>query len=113
MVFQDAALFPWYKIVDNVAYGLVCAGIPGKEAKEPAPSLPNPVSFRAMYRFATPSDFAFLAVGIVPVAPSRAGLCRNAGFTFNGAAATAGDHKRRAARPNHKAPAAAAAAAKA
>ena len=33
MVFQDAALFPWYRIVDNVAYGLVCAGIPRKEAK--------------------------------------------------------------------------------
>ena len=32
MVFQDSALFPWYKVVDNVAYGLVCAGVPKKEA---------------------------------------------------------------------------------
>ena len=33
MVFQDAALFPWYSILDNVAYGLVCAGVPRKEAR--------------------------------------------------------------------------------
>ena len=33
MVFQDSALFPWYSVVDNVAYGLVCAGIPRREAR--------------------------------------------------------------------------------
>jgi NitT/TauT family transport system ATP-binding protein len=33
MVFQDSSLFPWYDIVDNVAYGLVCQGVPRKEAQ--------------------------------------------------------------------------------
>lgn len=33
MVFQDPALFPWYSVLDNVAYGLVCAGVPRKEAR--------------------------------------------------------------------------------
>jgi NitT/TauT family transport system ATP-binding protein len=33
MVFQDSALFPWYSVVDNVAYGLVCAGVPRREAR--------------------------------------------------------------------------------
>ncbi|MEK6720490.1 MAG: ABC transporter ATP-binding protein [Chloroflexota bacterium] len=32
MVFQDSALFPWYSIVSNVAYGLTCQGVPKKEA---------------------------------------------------------------------------------
>ncbi len=32
MVFQDAALFPWFSILSNVAYGLRCRGIPKKEA---------------------------------------------------------------------------------
>jgi len=32
MVFQDAALFPWFSILSNVAYGLRCQGVPGKEA---------------------------------------------------------------------------------
>ena len=36
MVFQDAALFPWYSVLDNVAYGLVCAGVPRKEARSRA-----------------------------------------------------------------------------
>ncbi len=36
MVFQDAALFPWYSVLDNVAYGLVCAGVPRKQARERA-----------------------------------------------------------------------------
>ncbi|HET8569007.1 MAG TPA: ABC transporter ATP-binding protein [Candidatus Limnocylindria bacterium] len=36
MVFQDAALFPWYSVVDNVAYGLVCSGVPRKEARRRA-----------------------------------------------------------------------------
>jgi NitT/TauT family transport system ATP-binding protein len=36
MVFQDSSLFPWYDIVDNVAYGLVCQGVPRKEAQERA-----------------------------------------------------------------------------
>jgi ABC-type nitrate/sulfonate/bicarbonate transport system ATPase subunit len=33
MVFQDSSLFPWYTIIDNVAYGLVCEGVPKKEAR--------------------------------------------------------------------------------
>ena len=33
MVFQDSALFPWYTVIDNVAYGLVCQGVPRKEAR--------------------------------------------------------------------------------
>jgi NitT/TauT family transport system ATP-binding protein len=36
MVFQDAALFPWYSVLDNVAYGLVCAGVGRREARERA-----------------------------------------------------------------------------
>ena len=36
MVFQDASLFPWYSVTDNVAYGLVCAGVPRKTARERA-----------------------------------------------------------------------------
>jgi len=36
MVFQDAALFPWYSVLDNVAYGLVCAGVARDEARKRA-----------------------------------------------------------------------------
>lgn len=36
MVFQDSALFPWYSVLDNVAYGLVCAGVPRGEARKRA-----------------------------------------------------------------------------
>src|SRR5579859_5680997 len=36
MVFQDAALFPWYSVIDNVSFGLVCAGVPAKEARSRA-----------------------------------------------------------------------------
>ncbi len=36
MVFQDAALFPWFSILANVAYGLRCRGIPSKVANERA-----------------------------------------------------------------------------
>lgn len=36
MVFQDSSLFPWYTIIDNVAYGLVCQGVPRKEAQSRA-----------------------------------------------------------------------------
>jgi NitT/TauT family transport system ATP-binding protein len=36
MVFQDSALFPWYSIVSNVAYGLTCQGVPKREAHERA-----------------------------------------------------------------------------
>ena len=33
MVFQDASLFPWYTVLDNVAYGLECQGVRRKEAR--------------------------------------------------------------------------------
>jgi len=36
MVFQDAALFPWYTVLNNVAYGLRCRGVPAKLAHERA-----------------------------------------------------------------------------
>ena len=39
MVFQDAALFPWYSVLDNVAYGLVCAGVARKDARRRAQPL--------------------------------------------------------------------------
>jgi NitT/TauT family transport system ATP-binding protein len=32
MVFQDAALFPWFNVLSNVAYGLRCRGVSSKEA---------------------------------------------------------------------------------
>lgn len=34
MVFQDAALFPWYSVLDNVTYGLVCAGVKRDDARK-------------------------------------------------------------------------------
>ncbi len=36
MVFQDSALFPWYSVLANVAYGLVCQGMGKKEAQAAA-----------------------------------------------------------------------------
>jgi NitT/TauT family transport system ATP-binding protein len=33
MVFQDAALFPWYTVLSNVSYGLACQGVPKREAQ--------------------------------------------------------------------------------
>jgi NitT/TauT family transport system ATP-binding protein len=33
MVFQDSSLFPWYSVMSNVAYGLICQGVPKKEAQ--------------------------------------------------------------------------------
>jgi NitT/TauT family transport system ATP-binding protein len=36
MVFQDSSLFPWYSVLRNVSYGLVCQGVPAKEAQERA-----------------------------------------------------------------------------
>ncbi len=44
MVFQDSSLFPWYTIIDNVAYGLVCQGVPKKEAQARAQPLIDLVS---------------------------------------------------------------------
>ncbi|HEV8534430.1 MAG TPA: ABC transporter ATP-binding protein [Candidatus Limnocylindria bacterium] len=36
MVFQDSALFPWYSVIDNIAYGLVCSGVSRREARKRA-----------------------------------------------------------------------------
>ena len=36
MVFQDSSLFPWYTIIDNVGYGLVCQGVDRKVAQAKA-----------------------------------------------------------------------------
>jgi NitT/TauT family transport system ATP-binding protein len=36
MVFQDAALFPWYTVLNNVSYGLRCRGVSAKAAHERA-----------------------------------------------------------------------------
>jgi len=44
MVFQDSSLFPWYTIIDNVAYGLVCQGVSKKEAQARAQPLIDLVS---------------------------------------------------------------------
>jgi NitT/TauT family transport system ATP-binding protein len=34
MVFQEGALFPWLKVIDNVEFGLKMAGIPKDERRE-------------------------------------------------------------------------------
>jgi len=34
MVFQDSSLFPWYTVISNISYGLVCRGVLRKEAHE-------------------------------------------------------------------------------
>jgi NitT/TauT family transport system ATP-binding protein len=36
MVFQDAALFPWFNVLTNVAYGLRCRGVASKVANQRA-----------------------------------------------------------------------------
>lgn len=36
MVFQDSSLFPWYTVLNNVAYGLVCQGLDKKAAQAAA-----------------------------------------------------------------------------
>jgi NitT/TauT family transport system ATP-binding protein len=36
MVFQDSSLFPWYSVLNNVAYGLVCQGMKKKQAQDAA-----------------------------------------------------------------------------
>jgi NitT/TauT family transport system ATP-binding protein len=36
MVFQESALFPWYSVLANVSYGLICQGVRRREAQERA-----------------------------------------------------------------------------
>lgn len=36
VMFQEAALFPWLKVIDNVEYGMKVAGVPKKERREKA-----------------------------------------------------------------------------
>ncbi|HEU4673305.1 MAG TPA: ABC transporter ATP-binding protein [Candidatus Limnocylindrales bacterium] len=38
-VFQDSSLFPWYTVIGNVSYGLVCKGVSRREAYERAKPL--------------------------------------------------------------------------
>ncbi len=46
MVFQDSSLFPWYTVLSNVAYGLICQGVPKKEAQKRAQPLIDMVGLR-------------------------------------------------------------------
>ncbi|HYU20907.1 MAG TPA: ABC transporter ATP-binding protein [Chloroflexota bacterium] len=46
MVFQDAALFPWYTVVHNIAYGLECQGLRSAEARTRAKPLIELVGLR-------------------------------------------------------------------
>ena len=34
MVFQDSSLFPWYTVIGNISYGLVCRGVKSKAAHQ-------------------------------------------------------------------------------
>jgi NitT/TauT family transport system ATP-binding protein len=34
MIFQEAALFPWLNVFDNVSFGLACAGVPSRIRNE-------------------------------------------------------------------------------
>lgn len=36
VMFQEAALFPWLKVIDNVEYGMKIAGVPKQERREKA-----------------------------------------------------------------------------
>lgn len=36
VMFQDSALFPWLRVIDNVEFGMKMAGVPAKERKERA-----------------------------------------------------------------------------
>jgi ABC-type nitrate/sulfonate/bicarbonate transport system ATPase subunit len=54
MVFQDAALFPWYSVIDNVSFGLVCAGVSRAEARrraEPLIELVGLAGFESKYPY--------------------------------------------------------------
>jgi NitT/TauT family transport system ATP-binding protein len=46
MVFQESSLFPWYTVSQNVAYGLVCQGVPRKVAAERVAGLIEMVGLR-------------------------------------------------------------------
>ena len=46
MVFQDSSLFPWYTVIDNAAYGLVCRGVPRAQARAKAQPFIDMVSLR-------------------------------------------------------------------
>jgi NitT/TauT family transport system ATP-binding protein len=46
MVFQESSLFPWYTVSQNVAYGLVCQGVPRKLAVERVTGLIEMVGLR-------------------------------------------------------------------
>jgi NitT/TauT family transport system ATP-binding protein len=50
MVFQDSSLFPWYTVVQNVAYGLVCGGMKKSLAAERVAPLIEMVGLRGFDR---------------------------------------------------------------
>jgi NitT/TauT family transport system ATP-binding protein len=50
LVFQHHTLFPWLRVVDNVAYGLRMRGVPGAERRERATRLLEQVGLREFAR---------------------------------------------------------------
>jgi NitT/TauT family transport system ATP-binding protein len=46
VVFQEASLFPWYTVSQNIAYGLICQGVHKKEAMDRVVPLINMVGLR-------------------------------------------------------------------
>jgi NitT/TauT family transport system ATP-binding protein len=50
MVFQDASLFPWYTVAQNIAYGLRCQGVSAKHANARVAPLVEMVGLKGFER---------------------------------------------------------------